>query len=228
MNAEFFEKEIQDSPMPRPYGIVLCGGDSRRMGHDKSTIAYHGIPQWQYVYNLLVPFCESVFLSLNVEQSESWELPETVEVIVDTESFLNHGPMTGLLSAWSAIGKQPVFLVACDYPLLQMANLLELYKRRTADKQVTCYRNKDWPEPLVAIFEPAAYPAIHDYFAEGNDSLAKFIRKADTAYIDVANPAFLRNVNNPEEVKLIDQECRATFCCFSQKRRRVQGHPQNG
>lgn len=203
MMVEEIIKDLQNSSMRLPVGIVLCGGDSSRMQLDKALIEYHGVPQWKFVYNLLTPFCESVCLSLNEQQASDWDLPNEMEVVEDAEAYLNHGPITGLLSVLSKVENTPVFLVACDYPLLQMENLLDLYKRRSADKQVVCFKNKDRPEPLVSIFELSAYPDLHTYFESGEDSLSKFIRESNTAYIDVSDPGFLRNVNNPEELKLI-------------------------
>lgn len=189
--------------MPRPVGIVLCGGNSSRMQIDKALIEYHGMPQWKYVYNLLTPFCESVYLSMNVQQAASWDLPDEMEIVEDAKAYLNHGPMTGLLSVLSKVGSTPVFIVASDYPLLRMENLLDLYKRRSPNKQVTCFKNNDWPEPLVSIFEISAYQDLQDYFARGKDSMANFIREANTQYIDVSDPEFLQNGNNPKELKLI-------------------------
>ena len=37
-------------------GLVLSGGQSSRMGTDKALIDYHGIPQYAYVYDLLLRF----------------------------------------------------------------------------------------------------------------------------------------------------------------------------
>ena len=46
-------------------GLVLCGGRSSRMQHDKSSIAYHnGVPQWQYLANLLLAFVPAAMMAL--------------------------------------------------------------------------------------------------------------------------------------------------------------------
>ena len=44
-------------------GLVLSGGQSSRMGRDKALIDYHGLPQYAYVYDLLLGFCDKVFIS---------------------------------------------------------------------------------------------------------------------------------------------------------------------
>ena len=46
-------------------GLVIAGGKSTRMQQDKAMIQYHGMPQYQYVYNILQPFCSETFISLH-------------------------------------------------------------------------------------------------------------------------------------------------------------------
>lgn len=62
--------------MPRPSevsiaplnGLVLAGGNSRRMGRDKTALRIHGRTQAEHVISLLSAFCETVFVSVRPEQ----------------------------------------------------------------------------------------------------------------------------------------------------------------
>ncbi len=202
----FTENDLRETPVQRPVGIVLCGGRSERMQTDKALLNYHSMPQWKYVFNLLEPFCETVYLSLNSDQIAEWTIPESVPKIVDHESFKNHGPMTGLMTVLERVGERSVFVVACDYPLLRMEHLLPLAKARALKKDVVAYKNNGWPEPLISIFEGTAFPKLKDYFSRGNDSMAKFIRTVDTEYVEVSSPEFLRNVNSREEFEVLRTE----------------------
>ncbi len=67
------------------YGLVRSGGKSTRMGNDKGMIVYHGIPQREYLYNLLGSFCERTFMSVRREQVP--DLPSGIETIVDEDVF---------------------------------------------------------------------------------------------------------------------------------------------
>jgi len=77
------------------YGLVLSGGKSTRMGMDKGMIPYHGIPQRDYLYDLLSSVCEKTFVSLRRDQQS--DLPTSTECIVDLDEY--RGPYNGLLSA---------------------------------------------------------------------------------------------------------------------------------
>ena len=48
------------------HGLVVCGGQSTRMGMDKSQLQYHGVPQREWLYELLQPLCEDVYISLSL------------------------------------------------------------------------------------------------------------------------------------------------------------------
>ncbi len=200
------EIDLQEKALYRPVGIVLCGGNSRRMQADKALVNYHGSPQWQHVYELLSPFCEKVYLSLNANQSATWGVADGYDIIKDSEDFLNHGPMTGIMSALQVIRNNPIFIVACDYPLLQMENLLELYKNRSLNSDVVCFQDRDQPEPLISIIEIAACQNLENYFKGGRDSIAKFIGESNAQYLEVLNPDFLRNANKPEELEWIKKQ----------------------
>ena len=53
------------------YGLVLSGGRSTRMGKDKGLINYHGIPQRDYIYNLLNEVCDETYMSIRKDQVDS-------------------------------------------------------------------------------------------------------------------------------------------------------------
>ncbi len=190
----------------RPIGLVLCGGKSERMTSDKALIEYHGMPQWQYVHQLLQPFCEEVYLSLNSQQALVWSIPSNIHSIIDKEIFMNHGPMTALLSAVELVKEQPVFVVACDYPLLEKKHLRQLLDRRTTNSEVTCFSSGGLPEPLISIFEIAALKNLTPFFANGSDSIFKFIEQSNSTYIEVENSAFLKNVNSEEDMELLKKK----------------------
>ncbi|NEN24588.1 NTP transferase domain-containing protein [Cryomorpha ignava] len=200
------EIDLLKSSFQRPVGIVLCGGNSSRMQTDKALLNYHSMPQWQYVYNMLLPFCENVYLSLNANQVAEYSLPKTVGFIEDLPRYFDHGPITGVMSVLDSVDDRPLFILACDYPLLRMEHLLTLFKNRKSDNDLVCYRNDSFPEPLISIFEKVALKELTSYFSEGKDSLAKFIQQIKTTYIDVSNPDFLQNVNSPEEFEMLKNE----------------------
>ena len=46
--------------MEQPIGLILAGGQSKRMGKAKAWIDYHGISQVEWLTKLLKPFCSII------------------------------------------------------------------------------------------------------------------------------------------------------------------------
>tara|TARA_R110000744_G_scaffold28550_2_gene68750 strand:- start:353 stop:943 length:591 start_codon:yes stop_codon:yes gene_type:complete len=182
------------------YGLVLSGGKSTRMGTDKGLIEYHGVPQREYLYNLLSQVCENTFISLREEQKA--EVPETMKTIVDLNEF--RGPYNGLLSAHKKYPDAAWLVLACDLPLMDLDALKELISQRDSTKQATSFALKEnpLPEPLCAIWEPLALQKSVLYLESGNGTCPrKYLINHDTKLVFPKNENVLLNANSKEEYK---------------------------
>ncbi|SFW82584.1 NTP transferase domain-containing protein [Chitinophaga sancti] len=173
------------------YGLILCGGRSLRMQQDKSQLDYHGLPQWQYLAQLLAPLTEKVYLSCREDQ----ELETALEVIID--SVGDAGPATGILSAYKAFPERAWLVLACDLPLISAQSLELLIASRDRAREATAFISsfKQSPEPLMTIWEPAGLKRLD--LERGCPR--KTLLKADIALIE--NPFAIEqfNANTPAE-----------------------------
>jgi molybdenum cofactor guanylyltransferase len=189
----FIEKELNAAPAPL-YGLVLAGGKSERMGEDKGLIDYHGMPQRDYVKQLLQHYCQDTFLSCRPAQAEELENP-----LPDT--FAGLGPFGGILSALRQKPDAAWLVVACDLPLLNDETLAQLVGYRNASRIATSFQSPstDFPEPLVTIWEPRSYPVLLQFLAQGYSCPRKVLINTEIELLDPSQPEALRNVNTPEE-----------------------------
>jgi molybdopterin-guanine dinucleotide biosynthesis protein A len=182
------------------YGLVLSGGKSTRMGTDKGLIEYHGVPQREYLYNLLSQVCENTFISLREEQED--ELPAAIKTIVDLNEF--KGPYNGLLSAHKKYPEVAWLVLACDLPLMDLDALKELISQRDSAKESTAFALKEnpLPEPLCAIWEPHALQQSITYLESGNGTCPrKYLINHDTKLVFPKNENVLLNANSDEDYK---------------------------
>jgi molybdopterin-guanine dinucleotide biosynthesis protein A len=178
-------------------GLVLAGGKSQRMGEDKGAIAYHGIPQREYAARMLEPLCEETYVSCRKDQLG--EIETDFPLLADT--FEGLGPFGAILSAFREDPEAAWLVVACDLPLLNEKSIRQLRQQRNLSKLATAFNSpvNEFPEPLIAIWEPRAYPVLLQFLAQGYSCPRKALINSMVALLDAEDPQVLTNVNNPEE-----------------------------
>ena len=182
-------------------GLVLAGGKSVRMGSDKGTLDYHGKPQREYEADLLSGLCEEIYLSLNEKQENTTS--SAYSSIKDT--FTGLGPYGAILSAFRERPNNAWLTIACDLPLLNRTSLEVLVKHRNPSKLATCFHNPDtkFPEPLITIWEPRAYPVLLEFLSQGYSCPRKVLINTDIEEIHVEEVAFMENVNDPQAFDMV-------------------------
>ena len=183
---------------PALFGLVLAGGASTRMRTDKALLDYHGQPQVRWAFELAAKFCAATFVSVRPDQREDSSragLPQ----IVDRQPGI--GPIAGISAALLEQPKAAWLVLACDLPFLTERTLEHLIAHRDASKVATAYRSAHdgLPEPLCAIWEPAAREPVLAYIASGKQCPRKFLINADTKLLDLPERQALDNVNTVEE-----------------------------
>jgi len=190
--AELLKAQIA---IPEIHGLVLAGGKSSRMGVDKSQITYHnGMAQESYMIQELSTCIGQVYLSKR-------ELEEDSEHNIIVDSFQGLGPFGAILSAFRKDPNAAWMVTACDQPLLGSQHIDELITQRDPSKVATCYYNPDtdFPEPLITLWEPKAYPIMLQYLALGNSCPRKVLINSDICLVKVDDTTFMKNANTPKE-----------------------------
>lgn len=183
--------------MTKLYGLVACGGESSRMGADKSLLEYYDVPQYVHVYKLLQPVCEKVFISCNARQAGT--IPKEYAVITDLPEYKAMGPMAGLASAFSYITDASFVLLGCDYPFITSDEIRYLVDRRDAKYMAVSYSKDDkYYEPLIAIYERLIEQQLKQNITSKQHSLNKLLREANALKIPPLNPGRLQSIDSPE------------------------------
>ncbi|APG65570.1 molybdenum cofactor guanylyltransferase [Tenacibaculum todarodis] len=195
-------------------GLVLVGGKSTRMGVDKSTLEYYGKPQKEFAKELLESNNIETFYSVQPFDSAQGD-KEDANVISSAveksqeihDTFLNLGPFGGICSAFQKDPNSAWIVLATDLPFVDKNLIRQLLKRRNSSKAATAIKgkDKDFPEPLITIYEPKAYPILLQYLAQGYSCPRKMLINSDVEIVEV-DDAFIRNVNTSEEFEVAKKE----------------------
>lgn len=184
------------------YGLVICGGDSSRMGTDKSTLIYYDKPQHDHVHDLLALFCKKVIISCNQEQFVSLETSN--EKMTDLAEYSGHGPISGLLTAFDTFPGHDFLVAGCDYPFLRK-NELELFLTKTTrDSRAAAFYNQDNKyEPLLAWYSKDAGPLLKEHFDRNEFSLQHFLKKYGAEKYLPKSERVVTSVDTPEEFEKV-------------------------
>jgi molybdenum cofactor guanylyltransferase len=182
-------------------GLILAGGESLRMGSDKSLIEFHGVPQRQFLFELLQKFCDVVYTSCRANA----DIPASLNPLKD--KFDIRGPFNGILSAFQH--QESAWLtVPVDMPYIDEAAISYLLSHRMSQKVATCYSDSDGqlPEPLFTVWEASAAPYLKAFYQSGKTRPREFLMTHEVNVIKPLSPLIHVNVNSPEDLERFRKE----------------------
>ena len=170
-------------------GVLLTGGNSRRMGVDKATLVVNDETLATRAARVLTAVCEPA-----VEVGDGITGLRSVR-----ESPPGRGPLAAFLAGVDALGARgPVMLLACDLPFVDDALLIRLV---TDDREGSIVPVIDTrPQYACARWSAAA-------IAAGRDALAAGRRALGSLAIDIepfSEPGLdhvLADVDTPEDLR---------------------------
>ena len=197
---------------PPLYGLILIGGESKRMGRDKAALVYRNGSQAERALELIRPLCSRCFFSVRPDQSLEPGARKAVhensaELIPDR--FTGIGPMGGILSAQFLHPRAAWLVLGVDMPLLEERDIQELLNFRNPFKFASCFgtdRDKEGrpldyllPEPLCAVYEPKSHSRMLALLGRGIDCPRAFLRTSDIAMKKPEREDAAFNANSPEQ-----------------------------
>ena len=181
-------------------GVVLCGGESRRMGRDKGLLPINGSVWARMVGDKLETMNIPVLYSINQQQEENYSTHIKKNLlIIDLSSF--SGPLKGLLTIHAKFPDQDFLLLACDMLDIQHATLellVDAYCRGTSD--FYAFHSEKFFEPFCAIYTAlglAKISASKDPGVFKELSLQSILRKGKTRRLEAALKEDFNNYNTP-------------------------------
>ncbi len=193
---------IIDEQIAPIQGLILAGGKSTRMGTDKGLLTYHKVSQRDYLYEQL----SSMFLKndvyISIREGQTIEDKNTI-----TDKFVGLGPFGAICSAFQENPNSAWFVMATDVPFIDNDIINLLIKHRNPKKIATALKgkNKQFPEPLITIWEPKAYPILLNYLSQGYSCPRKVLINSDVEIVEV-DDRFIQNINTPEEYEMAKKE----------------------
>jgi molybdopterin-guanine dinucleotide biosynthesis protein A len=193
-------------------GIVLSGGENRRMGADKAFLKIDGIPMVEHILRALKGIFDKIIIVTNAPQ-----LYTAYDVTVVTDASDKRGPLTGIYSGLLNTADEYNFVVACDMPFLN-TGLISYMMGLAAGYDIVLPRIGGLLEPLHAVYHRGLLPLIENRIHQDarqiqgifGESRVRYVTEEEIDRYDRERRSFI-NLNTPLEYKeatCLDWECR--------------------
>lgn len=168
---------MQTSPEKQISGVILAGGQGRRMGQvDKGLQVFRGSALVEWVIARLKPQVAEILINANQNQDryDGYGYKVIADLLPDYA-----GPLAGLQSALSSASHDLVLTVPCDSPFLptDLAQRLQVALCGAgADVAVACTGAQ--PHPVFCLARRSLLPHLSNFLQQGG-------RKIDAWYADL-------------------------------------------
>lgn len=180
-------------------GVVLCGGESKRMGSDKGLLP-SGTANWaalafQKLSQLIIQVCVSV----NPKQLAAYQQFFSAKQLIADEGNAK-GPLKGLLTVHLKYPDDDLLLLACDMTEMDEGTLNVLLDcaEKYPDYDYFVYAQEDFMEPLCAVYTSSALKKIQQEMESGSlpgFSMHKLIKQGKYKTLPIVNIHSFNNHN---------------------------------
>jgi len=190
--------------------VIVCGGQSKRMGRDKSQLLLGSCTLLQHTVDRIRNALPDAPLIVAAAASQTIPPLQNNVTVVRDES-VGRGPLEGIRAAQNLLGASPrrVFLCGCDTPLLHPAIISLLIDACPPDSAVLPVdENREYP--LCSVVSTAVLQQASSLIENGCRRLrdlftAPTVRRMALAELRVVDRSLhsLLNVNTPEDYRLL-------------------------
>lgn len=180
-------------------GVILCGGEARRMGGViKSLALAMGIPMVGHVRARLAPQVSRIVISANAAPVAHAAWGD--EVVPD--GLRGMGPLGGLLTAMNQVLTPYTFCCPCDAPLLSRTLVERLGERLIlASADVSMPHDGEQPQHLFLLLRTDVRDGLRNYLSDGGRTVLGWTDTLRGVLLDVPDDlAAFTNVNTVEDM----------------------------
>lgn len=180
-------------------GIILAGGESKRMGIDKSLVKYNNKRLIEYPIELLQKCCNEIIISSEINKLTEFNFQKVAD---EKGKF---GPLSGIYSCLKASKNERNIVISCDMPLVSIELIKYLIQIQKEKELVMPFYNSHY-EPLCAIYNKSLIPIIENQFEQNDFSplslipITNFQKVEINESLDFFNNQLFKNINTLEDL----------------------------
>lgn len=184
-------------------GFILIGGQSRRMGTDKSRLVLNG----QSFVERIAAELSCIISSITIVGDQGTAPKLQIDLPTVPDVYPQWGALGGVHAALAACSALWALIVACDFPFVTGELFARLASFREGAEVVAPIQSDGIPQPLCALYrvEPCLGRADH-LIKSGERKPLALLQSVQTRWLSFAELSdlegadhFFDNINTPED-----------------------------
>ena len=195
--------------------IILCGGQSRRMGRDKGSMIIQDKPMIKHILSTLNHEINEAVIVLNnqdrIEKYGEFIDPHdyTYTITFVEDKIKNKGPLPGIMTGLSQISSEYALILPCDSPYVSKKYINTIFSEINKNYQaIVPYHDEKnklkTSEPLHSVYSKNIIPVIEKLVKEDVLHIKGLIAEIDTKFVLIDNKKIekkeFRNLNRPTDI----------------------------
>ncbi len=179
---------------PRASAVILAGGDSRRMGRDKSLLPVAGKPMIAAIVDRLKGLFDDIVISGGCPSDYDFL---GLDVVPDRAE--GQGPLMGIASALDRAKNDLSFVIACDIPDFELGFISRLAARAEGFDAVLPINARGELEPVFAYYRKSVIETARAVLASGGRSVLDLVSRVRTRTVPLPEGQEIRNINTADD-----------------------------
>ncbi len=170
--------------------IVMAGGNSRRMGTDKSMLPIKGRPMVEHICQQLCDTFTNVLISANDAEKYAhldWD--------VVADRMPGQGPLMGIASALEVSDSEFNLVVACDIPQVDLPFARRMLAEAEGADVVVPVTSDGEEQPLFAVYRNSVHQHANDVLALGGRRVCRIYDLCKVQFMELDDTGWFANLN---------------------------------
>ena len=186
--------------------VILCGGNSIRMGTDKALLPFGDCCLLEYLVQKFKPYFSKIYLSVK-RKGDYAHLNLPVTEIADI--YPNAGPMSGIFSGLSMIDENAAFFMSVDTPFMEPETGIALLDSLEEADICTLRGKAGYLESATAAYSKNCITSIGKRLLLHRLPFDGLREQCETRYL--TEKALLQYVSTPVDVQFFNLDTRQDY-----------------
>ena len=192
--------------------VILCGGDSSRMGTKKALLPFEDKTMVEYIYDKFSPYFNKIYLSVN-ERGDLSHLNLDAQEIPDISR--NAGPYGAILSCLTMISGDRAFFMSVDTPFLDPRTAVLLYEQSN-DYDITTFNFDDnYSDTICSVYSKRCIGSLFKGIFFKNTSFSYLQERCLTNFIESSEIDKISNISVEQQLYKVNDRMSYYYAVFS-------------